>query len=71
MINPDSDKLIRFLFEEMGVRGELVRLNASFKALLENHDYPAVIASSLGESLAAAALLSATIKLDCCIDSTG
>lgn len=64
MKSPEADRLLRFLFEEMGVRGELVRLNSSFKSLLDHHDYPPVVARSLGESLAAAALLSATVKLE-------
>ena len=64
MTIPDQDRLQRFLFEEMGVRGELVRLDASFNALLQHHDYPGPVAASLGEGLAAASLLAATVKLD-------
>lgn len=60
----DTDLLQRFLFEGAGVRGEFVRLNSSFKALLDNHDYPPAIARQLGKALSSVALLSATIKLD-------
>lgn len=52
----------RFLFEDIGVRGELVRLNASWQAVLERHPYPEVVRSQLGQALAAVVLLSATIK---------
>jgi molecular chaperone Hsp33 len=60
----DSDCLHRFVFENTDVRGELVHLDASWRAVLERHDYPAPVRKLLGEALAAAALLSATIKFD-------
>jgi len=58
----DSDQLRRFLFDGTRVRGEWVRLDASWQAALDRHDYPAPVARILGEALAAGALLSATIK---------
>ena len=58
----DSDQLTRFLFDGTRVRGEWVRLDASWQAALDRHDYPEPVARVLGEALAAAALLSATIK---------
>jgi molecular chaperone Hsp33 len=57
-----EDLLYRFLFEESGVRGELVRLGASRRAILQCHPYPAVVADQLSQMLAASVLLSATIK---------
>ena len=60
----DTDLLQRFLFEGAGVRVEFVRLGSSFRALLDNHDYPPAIARQLGKALASVALLSATVKLD-------
>ncbi len=60
----DTDLLQRFLFEGAGVRGEFVRLDSSFRALLDRHDYPPAIARQLGKALASVALLSATIKLE-------
>jgi molecular chaperone Hsp33 len=63
MIN-DSDSLYRFIFEHLGVRGELVRLDASFRAVLERHPYPASVQRLLGEALAAVALLTATLKFE-------
>ena len=59
-----GDVLHRFLFEDTGIRGELVHLDTSFRAALDRYDYPQPIAVLLGEALAAAALLSATIKFE-------
>jgi molecular chaperone Hsp33 len=56
------DQLHRFLFEELGVRGELVQLGASWRAVRDNRDYPATVAAQLGQGLAAIMLLSGTIK---------
>lgn len=56
------DQLHRFVFESLGVRGELVQLGASWQAVREIHDYPPVVAGQLGQALAAVALLSGTIK---------
>lgn len=57
-----SDSLQRFLFEQAAVRGEHVRLDASWRTVLERHDYPPAVRDLLGELMAAAALLSATLK---------
>ena len=44
------------------MRGEIVHLDATWRAVLERHDYPEPLRTTLGELMAAAALLSATIK---------
>lgn len=62
MSEKDNDYLYRFVFEDFGVRGEFVRLAASWQAVREKHDYPVVIEQPLGAALAAVSLLSATIK---------
>jgi molecular chaperone Hsp33 len=59
-----QDQLTRFLFESHNVRGELVQLDASWKAVLERHTYPTAVGQQLGQAMAAVALLSATIKYD-------
>jgi len=59
-----NDSLQRFLFEHAPVRGELVHLDATWRAVLERHDYPAPLREVLGELMAAAALLSATLKFE-------
>lgn len=58
----DQDSFRRFIFEEIGVRGELVHLDASWHSVLERHPYPATVSTQLGQALAAVVLLSATIK---------
>lgn len=60
----NNDTLTRFLFEELGVRGEVVSLDASFQTALDLHNYPPVVARQLVQALAAASLLSATLKFD-------
>lgn len=56
--------LTPFVFERAAVRGAVVTLGAASRAILGAHDYPPAIARALGELLAAAALLAATLKLD-------
>lgn len=56
------DQLHRFVFENLGIRGELVQLGASWQAAREIHPYPTVVAGQLGQALAAVVLLSGTIK---------
>lgn len=60
----DTDSIHRFLFEQTGIRGNLVHLDASWRAILGNHPYPRVVGVHLGQALAAVALLSATIKFN-------
>lgn len=59
-----SDSIQRFLFAESDVRGEIVQLEQSYQKTLSHHGYPGVVAKLLGEFLAAAALLSETIKFE-------
>jgi len=59
-----SDSLQRFLLEGTPVRGEIVRLDATWRAVLERRDYPEPLKKLLGEMVAAGALLSATLKFD-------
>ncbi|WP_150304586.1 Hsp33 family molecular chaperone HslO [Pseudomonas saliphila] len=54
----------RFLFEQADVRGELVSLDQSYREILAKHPYPESIKSLLGELLAAAVLLSSTLKFE-------
>lgn len=60
----ETDSLHRFIFERTQVRGEWVHLDATWRALLDRHEYPAPVRQLLGEALAAVVLLSATIKND-------
>ena len=60
----DSDVLSRFVFEHAPVRGEIVHLDASFRAILERRHYPEPVRTLLGEFMAAATLLAATLKFE-------
>lgn len=60
----DRDCLHRFLFEHYPIRGHIVHLDASWRALLEHREYPTVIRDTLGEAVAASVLLAATLKFD-------
>ena len=60
----DGDTLRRFIFERFAVRGYLVHLDASWRALIEHHAYPEIVRDTLGESVAATMLLAATLKFD-------
>jgi molecular chaperone Hsp33 len=60
----DRDCLHRFLFEHYPIRGHIVHLDASWRALLEHREYPANVRDTLGEAVAASVLLAATLKFD-------
>jgi len=62
MSSADNDYLYRFVFEQFGVRGEFVRLAASWQAVREKHDYPPAVEVPLGNALTSVLLLSGTIK---------
>ncbi len=64
MITRMSDTLHRFLFEHAAIRGEMVQLAATWRAVLERHSYPAPLRKVLGELMAAGALLAATLKFE-------
>lgn len=59
-----SDSLQRFIFENVPIHGEIVHLDATWRAVLERRNYPPRVRDVLGELMAAAALLSSTIKFD-------
>ena len=58
----ERDTLQRFVFEHGQVRGELVRLDATWREVLKRHEYPPALRGPLGELMAACALLAATVK---------
>jgi molecular chaperone Hsp33 len=60
----DRDSLHRFMFEHFPIRGQLVHLDASWRALIEHRDYPAGIRDALGQGVAASLLLASTIKFE-------
>ncbi len=58
------DILLPFVFEASDVRGAVVDLDATWRQVLANRDYPPPVRKLLGEAMAAAALLSSTLKFD-------
>src|SRR5690606_15593602 len=59
-----QDKLLRFSFDQLDIRGELVYLDQTWESVLSRHDYPPVVQRQLGTALAAVALLSLSIKYE-------
>lgn len=58
-----SDQLFKFDFPAHPIRGGLVSLDATWKAVLETHDYPSRVREALGEALAACLLLASSLKM--------
>lgn len=58
-----SDCLQRFLFDNAPIRGEWVSLQESWQEVLNRRQYPVAIRRVLGEMMGAAALLTATVKI--------
>jgi molecular chaperone Hsp33 len=58
----DRDSLHRFMFEHFPIRGQLVHLDAAWRALIEHREYPAGVRDILGQAAAASLLLASTIK---------
>ena len=59
-----SDQLHKFLFIHAPVRGETLRLEATWQRILQNHRYPPAVMHLLGEMVAASALLTANLKFN-------
>jgi len=58
------DSLERFVFEQAPIHGRIVHLDATWRAVLERREYPPPVRELLGEFMAAAVLLTATLKFD-------
>jgi len=58
----DGDGLVPFVFEGQRLRGEVAHLDATWRAVLENRDYPESVRELLGQAMAATALLIGTVK---------
>ena len=59
-----SDTLLPFMFEAGDVRGAVVDLDQTWREVLHRREYPIPVRTLLGEAMAAAALLSSTLKFD-------
>jgi molecular chaperone Hsp33 len=62
--NRAHDSLERFVFEKAPIHGRIVHLDATWRAVLERREYPRPVRELLGEFMAAAALLTATLKFE-------
>ncbi len=60
----NSDISQRFVINESGIRGQWTLLESAYQEVLAKHDYPLEIQSLLGEMMAAAVLLTATLKFE-------
>ena len=61
---PDHDTLIRFLLDDSGVRGVLVRLDRTWQTIAAQADYPDAVRDLLGQAAAAAALFTGHTKVE-------
>ncbi|MCF8007734.1 MAG: Hsp33 family molecular chaperone HslO [Methylovulum sp.] len=59
-----QDTLRRFLFEELGIRGELVQLNTCWQEAKQHQSLTPRYQEVLGHALASVVMLSATIKFE-------
>lgn len=59
-----SDQLERFIFSKHDIRGQLVTLTDAYREVLEHNQLPLPVQKLLGEFLAAACLLSTTLKFE-------
>lgn len=59
-----SDNIHRFIFNNDGIRGELVKLTDSCQQMVINHNYPPLIASLLQQVAAINVLLATTLKFE-------
>ncbi len=60
----EGDLLHRFLFEDLPVRGHLVRLDASWRAAIEHQEYPRAVSEALGQAMAASVLMAGSLKFE-------
>ena len=60
----EQNLLHRFLFEDLGIRGEWVKLKSSWQTIKQHQEGPEHAQQQLGQALAAVVMLSATIKFN-------
>ena len=59
-----ADKIQRFSFAQLPIRGEIVSLDTSIQTICDQHQYPNEVRHLLAEALAACALIADIIKID-------
>lgn len=60
----ESDSIQRFIFEHANIRGEIVHLDTSFQAIINQRNYPAMVKNLLGEAIVSCLLLASSIKFE-------
>jgi molecular chaperone Hsp33 len=60
----ESDRVRRFVLERHPIRGHSVRMGPAWLELRAHQDYPPAVQALLGEAVAAAVLLAATLKFE-------
>ena len=59
-----GDGVIPFGFESLPVRGALIHLSRSWRRMLRDHDYDALVTETLGHAAAATGLIAQSLKFD-------
>lgn len=59
-----ADSVTPFGFESLPVRGALIHLSRSWRRMLRDHDYDAVVTETLGHAAAATGLIAQSLKFD-------
>jgi len=63
-IGISADSVLPFGFESLPVRGALIHLSRSWRRMLRDHDYDALIVETLGHAAAATGLIAQSLKFD-------
>ena len=63
-MTPTGDLLHRFLFENLPVRGHLVRLDASWRAAIEHHEYPGAVSDGARRGDGCLVLMAGALKFE-------
>ncbi len=59
-----TDTIHRFIFDDFGIRGELVKLSDSSQRMIQGHQYPKFISDLLQQAAAVNVLLATTLKFE-------
>ena len=59
-----ADSVLPFGFESLPVRGALIHLSRTWRRMLRDHDYDALVTETLGHAAAATGLIAQSLKFD-------
>ena len=59
-----ADHVTPFIFESLPVRGALIHMARSWRRMLRDHDYNAIVQETLGHAAAATGLIAQSLKFD-------